>query len=287
MLVGHGWMCWNGAMPLRALLWDEGLLRGVVESWTGLDWGEWVASIEIEQKIDAAIRIQAWLFFLFATLAVLPTKGRLLVAACALAALNLMFLAWLKYHDSGRGIGELVEHLGQVGAPLVLALWGTGRWRAAKRTAMVAIACTFVGHGLFALDLGSQLGWANHPRPGQYTEMVMLCLGIETESAANRVLVVAGVLDILVVMAMFLAAGRVRTLAIGWMAVWGLATAVARPWAYFEPSAAAQSLSLWIPEALFRVPHFGLPLFLLLAIPNRRAENADPPCSGSPSSPSP
>ena len=30
MLFGHAWVCWNGQMPSRALLWDEELFAGAV-----------------------------------------------------------------------------------------------------------------------------------------------------------------------------------------------------------------------------------------------------------------
>jgi hypothetical protein len=277
LLLGHAWVCWNGDMPLRALLWDEGLVKGTVKGLTGMEWGEWVGSLEVDAKISAAVKVQAGIFLLLAIAALLPIKGRALIAVGAFATLNLTFLAWLKYHDSADGIGQFVEHLGQILTPLVLLFWVRGLRRVAWWTAAFGIACTFIGHGLFALDIESQTPWANHPRPGQFTEMTMLCLGLETEESANRILVVAGVLD-LVVAALIFTAAWPRVIALWWMAAWGLATALARPWAYYEPTSAAESLDRWIPEALYRAPHFAIPVFLLLALRARRAE-----ITGSPS----
>ena len=103
----------------------------------------------------------------------------------------------------------------------------------------------------------------------------MLCLGLDSEAAANRLLVVAGVADLVVVALMFVP-GWPRLLALLYMVIWGLLTAMARPWAYFEPTAAAESLDLWLPQALYRVAHFAIPFCLLVALRPRKAET-DPP----------
>jgi hypothetical protein len=275
MLLGHGWACCNGDMPLRALLWDEALATGPVKALTGMGWGKWVSSMEVDARIDFAIRVQAILFFAFAIAALIPFKRRLLAAIYAFATINLTFLAWLKYHDAGVGIGQFAEHSAQLVTPLVLLLVVWQRPRAACWLASAAIALTFIGHGLFALDLGSQTLWANHPRPGRFTEMAMLCLGFETEAAANRLLVVAGIIDLLAAALLFTRRWP-RALALWWMLAWGFLTAVARPWAYFEPTAAIESLNRWIPEALYRVPHFAIPLLLLLALRHQRVEPSAP-----------
>ena len=275
MFAGHGWVCWNGDMPLRALLWDEELVSGAVKSLTGMDWGEWVSSMRVDDGINVAIRVQAWIFYAFAAAVLLPVRHLALGVVYFIATLNLAFLAWLKYHDAGVGIGQGLEHLSQVAMPLALFLLVRGNRRSAIAVAMVAIAVTYVGHGLFAIDLPSQTIWLNHPRPGNFTEMTMLCFGLETEPPAVRILVAAGIVDIVAAVLIF--AGRwPRSTGLLWMTMWGFLTALARPWAYFEPTAAAETLDRWVPEALYRAPHFGLPLFLLLALRRRRADLRDP-----------
>ena len=66
--------------------------------------------------------------------------------------------------------------------------------------------------------------------------------------------------------------GKWRTISLAYMVIWGLMTAIARPWSYFDPAFASETLNRWLPEALYRVPHFGLPLCLLLAL-RRRSNN--------------
>lgn len=248
-------------MPLRALLWDEALFAGVVEAFFGMEWGAWASSFEVDDGINAAIRVQAWLFFAFAIAALLPLRLRILTSIHGLAAANLVFLAWLKYHDSGLGVAMFFEHASQFLMPVILLLAVSGRrW---APVALVGIAATFIGHGMFAIGIPAEITWLNHPRPGGFVEMTMLCLGLETEVAAGRLLMVAGILDIAVAGMIFFR-GRVQQVGLIYMAVWGLATALARPWSYFEPTAAGETLLRWVPESVYRAPHFALPLCLLL-----------------------
>lgn len=261
VLIGHGWMCWNGQMPLRALLWDEKLFSGPAEKLFGMDWNTWASSLEVDDGINRAIRFQAYLFFAFAAAALLPLRLKFLAFLHVTATLNLGFLAWLKYHDSGVGVAMFVEHASQFLMPLILLIAACGRrW---APLALVAMAATFIGHGVFALGIPADITWLNHPRPGNFVEMTMLVLHLESETAAGRILLVAGSLDLLAAALIFIR-GKPRALGLYFMAFWGFATALARPWAYFEPTAASETLLRWVPEFIYRTPHFALPLCLLL-----------------------
>lgn len=79
------WVAWNGHLPVRALLWNEELMSGIVASLFNTDWNTWVSSFEIGDRIDAGVRIQA--VILFASL-----RGRRpLLIVVILAALALTF----------------------------------------------------------------------------------------------------------------------------------------------------------------------------------------------------
>ncbi|MGI9240615.1 MAG: hypothetical protein ACR2RV_07425 [Verrucomicrobiales bacterium] len=272
MFVGHGLMCWNGQMPLRALLWDEALVSGAVQRLAGMDWDTWVSSMEVDAGINRAIRAQAWIFFFFAVAVLLPVRKRAVGLLYIAAAVNLLFLSWLKYHDVGMGVGQLLEHASQFCLPLVLALFFWQRGNAWEPLAKLSLATTFVAHGVYAVGLPAEVPWLNHQRPGKFTEMTMLCLELESESIAGWLLLSAGLLDFLVAAMIFLP-GWPRRVGLSYMVVWGFLTALARPWAYFEPTAASETLIRWVPEMLYRAPHFGLPLCLLLALRWRQADS--------------
>lgn len=276
-LLGHGWVCWNGQMPLRALLWDEGLMREIVASVFNTDWGTWVSSFEIGDRIDAAVRIQSIVFLLFAVAALVPCRKRWFRLLYLLASVDLAFLAWLKFLDAGVGLGQLAEHASQVAMPLILFLLVRNTAQSHSTTIVIkaALALTFIGHGLFAIGFSSNSLWLSHPLPGRFTEMTMLCLGFENEASAERFLLIGGILDLLAAAVIF-APGRSARLAFGYMLLWGFLTALARPWAYFDAANASDSLNTWLPEALLRTPHFALPLYVLLALRANRTKNPAP-----------
>ena len=272
MFAGHGWMCWNEQMPLHALLQDEPLMATLVKNFFHMDWKDWLA-IKVSDNIDTAIRAQAWIFFFFAAATLAPLRNWFMAIIFLLGSANLVFLAWLKYFDTGEGVGHFFEHAGQFCLPLIvyLIVFGKG-WRfPVSMVAGIAIALTFVCHALLAIDLPSETAWLNHPRPGNFTEMTMLCLGLESESRAGLILLVAGILDIAAALFLFLP-GRFRVASLAYMVIWGFLTTLARPWSYFDPEFAGDTLTRWLPEALYRVPHFGLPLCLLLALPRRNTK---------------
>lgn len=272
--VGHGWVCLNGQMPIRALLWDEELMTGVVENWLQMDWGTYVSSMEMADRIDGVVRVQGWLFLFLGTCCLIPLRrwcGTVYLAGAA----NLGLLAWLKYLDAGSGIGMLLEHASQFCLPVILylALYvGPERPRWSRATDLIArasLALAFACHGLFAMGLHADITLLSHPMPQSYLEMTMACLGLESEAVAERILLVVGKIDILVAVLIFIR--PIQWWPLAYMVLWGFVTALARPWAHPD------SLDAWIPEMIYRAPHFGLPLVLLLLNRSRKKTTPETP----------
>ena len=71
----------------------------------------------------------------------------------------------------------------------------------------VAIAVTFISHGLYALNY--------YPRPGHFTEMVMDILGVK-EATAILFLNVAGILDFVIAVGIFIKGKIVDHPAVAW-----------------------------------------------------------------------
>ena len=264
-------------MPLRALLWDENLMSGIITRLSGQDWNWWVTSLDVDDKISHCVMVQGFIFLFFAALTLIPIRKKSYRYIYFISFINLVFLAFLKYLDNRIGIGNLLEHAAQFTCPLILFLF-TAKNDLNKSTellAKVSVALTFIFHGLFAINFGHDWAWLNHSRPGHFTEMVMICLGIHEESSANQILFVAGILDFLAAVLIF-TKGKLIKVSLLYMILWGLLTAIARPWAHFNISSIMESLNSWIPEMLFRAPHFALPLCLLLALKLKYANDADP-----------
>lgn len=119
----------------------------------------------------------------------------------------------------------------------------------------IAIALTFIGHGLYALNL--------YPIPSNFMFMTTQ-LTIDNEVSVSRFLILMGILDLIVAILLFLPNKRLQQIALLYCIAWGFATATARIACYFSPDTVLFSLNRWLPETTYRLLHGGLPLFLLL-----------------------
>jgi hypothetical protein len=176
----------------------------------------------------------------------------------------LAVLSYAKYVASQRQLPMLVEHGGQVLAPilLVLALKLGVRHRATVATAIVAVVTTFAGHGAYAI------GW--WPTPSSFYAMISLSLGLEYESATTM-LRCAGILDFAV--CLLLLVPPLRRLAAGYAVIWGFLTALARPVTGMSMSLIYWGADQFVHEAVLRAPHFLIPLYLVVLW--RRPRKAD------------
>lgn len=208
-------------------------------------------------------------FFLILGIAVLiplfaPEKLRLarwLDALLIPAAAFIAFFSYQKWQNSGVGIGQFLKHTAQFATPLLVWFLSATGWNATLRKfTMLAVSMAFIFHGLFAIGISLPVSWLNHPTPEKFHYMVMECLAIESRTSSARILLAAGLLDLVVAVAIWLP--RLRKPALLYMVAWGFLTSLARPVAYFDSSAALATLSFWIPEFLIRAPHWLLPLML-------------------------
>jgi len=263
-------------MPLRALLWDENMMSGIITRLSGQDWNWWVTSLEIDKKIRYCVMVQGFIFLFFAAVSLIPIRKKSYRYIYLISCINLVFLAFLKYLDNRIGIGNLLEHATQFTCPLVLFLFTAKKNlnRSTELLAKISVALTFIFHGLFAINFRHDWIWLNHSRPGNFTEMVMICLGIHEEESANLILFIAGILDFLAAILIFTQRKLIK-MSLLYMILWGLVTSIARPWAHFNKSSIIESLNNWIPEMLFRTPHFIIPLCLLLALKIKCDNDAD------------
>ncbi len=209
--------------------------------------------------------VQGLILSVFAITSLLPLRFRkILLTLLVLGTLNLVWISWANWLNSGRGIGQLLEHASQFFAPMFLfmAVRSDSGW--SKETDGVVKRCiglTFFCHGLFAYGFISHIWILHHQTPAHYVLLVQNCLGIENIIAAAKLLRSIGIVDFIVAICIFFPYARVPALI--YMVLWGFITALARPWAFFQVDSAISTLNRWIPEFLERTPHFLLPLLLL------------------------
>jgi hypothetical protein len=98
--------------------------------------------------------------------------------------------------------------------------------------------------------------------------MVIKGFGVN-QSTAKEILYIAGILDVIVSIGLFIPNRWILLPSVIYAFFWGLATTVARLLTNYYPALWEASLKQWIPEMLFRFPHWILPLIILLLVLNR------------------
>lgn len=255
--------------PFRALFWSEDWMSGIVSTVFGMEWSEYVRSPQTDLTIQRIIIAQGIFYALCATVTAfvrrLPRIFHILLLA---GAICLTFLAFLYTKEKWYHFGQFLEYALQAGSPLLL--WYTlGREHLPDRKFIlivkVLIAVTFVCHGLYALNY--------YPRPGNFTQMTISILGIG-ESEAVRFLNFAGIMDMIIAVGVFLPR-RVALPLLGYAALWGFCTSLARVWADFYLDYWAESLHQHAWQTVCRVPHFMIPVAAIWYTMNRKKQEAE------------
>ncbi|WP_149496569.1 hypothetical protein [Roseiconus lacunae] len=252
-LGGWAWghLYWEG--PYGVLLWQDSTYQ--IAQWLGISWDEFVGSGAGDGWVQ---RCNVWIGWFYALAAVLSLTARrtsyVQLAILTTSTLMLGILSYAKYVSAQYQLPMLIEHGGQVLSPLLLttAIVKGPTHRGTIIIAMIAVVTTFAGHGSYAI------GW--WPTPGNFFAMTTLTLGLEYESA-KTVLRAAGVLDFAVCVLLFVP--PLRQIAVGYAAVWGMLTALARPVAGMSMTLIYWGADQYIHETVLRAPHFLIPLFLV------------------------
>ncbi len=259
VFLGRAYQLYFFGAPFRAILWDESLLTPVVEGLTNYSWGDYVTSPKVNAWIDGITKLSS-IVFLFAAIISLfwdkigYQKLKKTVIGLALAILLIIGICMVK--DKNYEYLMFFELFIQFSPPVVLLLSFKNDITDNKKIInglKIAIACTFIAHGLFAMGLIYL--------PGYFVDMTIMILGV-TEPQATTFLYVAGVLD--VVMSILIFIPKISKYALLYMVFWGLATAFARLLAGFNLDFAASTLHGSLFLVVYRLSHGLLPLVVLL-----------------------
>lgn len=174
-----------------------------------------------------------------------------------------MLLAALYAKERFFFAGQFLEYSLQFSTPFLLAYLAGGKALTSVfiRIVKVAVAITFVSHGLYAIGY--------YPRPENFQTMVITILQVENTTAA-WFLNLAGALDFLFAVLLFVPWKNIDLIAASYLTFWGVMTTLARVWAFVYWEFLAQSLEQWLHESVYRFPHFLLPFSLVILIAQRR-----------------
>ncbi len=268
VFAGRAWQHLRFDAPYRTLLWDERWMKSIVTAF-GVEWDDYVSNMKMDSAIDAFTDGMGWFYVLCSICAIgLYRIGRPAVWVLIAGGIGLVFLAFLFTKEKFFFVGEFFEFALQCGAPFFLVWYYRHKTLSPKFILWlkIAIALTFTCHGLYAIGF--------YPRPGNYIEMVMNILHLDNRQAI-AFLDVAGTLDFILSICIFLPWRQPVIIALGYAVFWGFATSIARTWAYFNPEFWENTLSQWIHETILRFPHFLAPLTALVWTLGRGQDRQD------------
>lgn len=261
LFAGRAWQHLAKGGPYLTLFTNDLLARPFVEAFSNLSWAEYIRSPEIATW-GKSFGYNMGYFFL--ACAILTLVFRFLpkwinLFWTILATLVLLLLAFALFQKQAFRTAQFFEYSAQVASPILLYYWCYQNINVARFTLFLKIilALTFISHGLYAIGY--------YPIPGKFIGMTNRGFGV-TDDVSKTILLVAGWLDIVVSIGLFLPFRKIQLASIMYMIIWGGMTAFARVWANYYPSLGWYSLQQWIPETMFRVPHFmlGIVLFWLV-----------------------
>jgi hypothetical protein len=211
----------------------------------------------MDHRIQLGIKVIGSLLLLAAisTLAIKKIKKPAFVSII-IGVILLVILAFVTFKSKFFHVGEIFEFGIQIISPLILILIVQQKMEMSKILffSKIAVAITFVGHGLYAFGF--------YPQPGNYIDMVITITGL-SEDVTRSFLTAMGIIDFVVAIAIF-RPFSISKYALLYCAAWGLLTAFARVVAGFNADFMLQTLHQWGFETIFRLAHGLIPLWIFL-----------------------
>lgn len=255
VLFGRAWQHLFWDIPFRALLWDEELITPIVQLF-GLNWEDYISNLTIAYWQEITMQTIGVFHILLAVLVFFVKKDRIWIKRLLwVGGFFLFCLTLLYWKEHFYRIGQLIEYTIQWSIPifLIYAIYHQENTTTFRFWLKIAIALTFVGHGLYAFGY--------YPTPGNFIQMVLDTFMLNDKDAATF-LTVIGVIDFAIAIGLFLP--YVWKISIIYCIVWGFATAFARIIANYDVMMPLESLHQWLYETIYRLSHGGIPLLLWL-----------------------
>ena len=154
LFLGRGYLYLSNFSPLTAFFWNQPLLEQPLLDLFQMPWEYYAATSEPLVKVVQDIMGGFFLLCAVVCWWVRPS-GRRWASAIMLAGMLVLMPYWLlKWVDKNYQFAMFLEHFLQWGTPLLLVLYGRIQPRKWFFVAWVFFACTFIGHGQYAIGLG-------------------------------------------------------------------------------------------------------------------------------------
>lgn len=259
VFIGRAYQFYFFGAPFRVFFWDESLLSPIVEGLFNTSWYNYATNAKVNSWIEALTKLCSGLLFLAALISLFWDKikfYRFKKIILSIGLFILLLLAICMVKDKNYDYFQFFELTLQFAAPLLLLLKPDLQNLKHKKTVFalkIAIALTFIPHGLFAMGIPHL--------PGHFIDMTISLLSVN-ETQATQFLFVAGLLDLILSLLIFVP--KLYKYALIYMIIWGFLTALARPFSSFNQDFISASLHGSLFLMIYRLSHGIIPLIVLL-----------------------
>jgi hypothetical protein len=258
VFLGRAYQLYFFGAPFRAILWDESLLTPIVEGLFNYTWFDYATSPRVNSWIDGLTKLCSFVFLGASLVSLFWDKIKYLklkriIIGLALFVLLVIGICIVK--DRNYEYLLFFELFIQFAAPILLILNVRLDIIENKKVInglKIAIACTFVAHGLFAMGLIYL--------PGYFIDMTIKILAVN-ETHATHFLYIAGILDL--VMSVLIFIRKLSKYALLYMMFWGFATAFARLASGFNADFLSMTFHNYTFLVVYRLAHGLLPFIVL------------------------
>tara|TARA_R100000935_G_scaffold26588_1_gene46530 strand:- start:3200 stop:4105 length:906 start_codon:yes stop_codon:yes gene_type:complete len=258
VLLGRAYQFIFFSAPFISLYYYAEYFKPYVEKQFKMTWHEFLSLPEIDIYTDYIVYCFGTLFIITIPFVIwLRQKNyKAFQIPILLSGIGLIFLAVLLTITKNYKIGQFIEYSIQFTTPFILLSYL--RFNLSYKTLQFILklitALTFIGHGLYALGY--------YPVPGYFVDMVIRIFNC-SESFAKSFLLIAGILDFVIAIGIFLPNKTIVKYCLIWAVIWGFSTAMARLLGNFYSDFIIRSLHQNTFEMLYRLPHGLIPLLLL------------------------
>lgn len=269
VFFGRAWQHLFWDVPFRTLLWDEGWMTPVV-NFFGMSWEAYISNMEIATWQEIVMQVLGVFYLILGVLVFFATdtapknrdttgqgkaERKWIKPLLWIGSVFLFCLSLLYWKEQFYRFGQLIEYTIQWSTPilLIVAIYRLPNNFNFRLLLKIAIALTFIGHGLYAFGY--------YPTPGNFMQMT-IDMFVMNDGQASIFLQTVGVLDFAAAIGIFFP--YVWKPAVIYCILWGFATAFARIVANFDIQIPIEILHQWLYETVYRLPHGGIPLLFWL-----------------------
>ncbi|AZJ34604.1 hypothetical protein [Tenacibaculum singaporense] len=253
--------------PYRSFFWDQHLLEPIINFVFDISWQSYVTNLNTDFAIQVLTRSIGVLYLACAIISIIINEDskKWMRSILKLGAVSLVFLALMITKNKFYHLIMFFEHTIQFGVPIALLYFLKHKNASLLLFYLkVFIALAFICHGMYAIGIF-------YPLPGNFVTMTLNILPVQEEMAKN-LLFVAGVLDFIIAIAIFIP--KLSKPALLYACFWGLVTALTRIFSAFHYDFSLSIIHQYLYLTIYRLPHGLIPLLVYLYLNKNSLEKS-------------